>query len=492
MRNTNGIASAHLTRNDVVTPLRIAESMAAATESSIASFHRWFEDLRARREMRVERIGLDDMTVWHTAPDTGNIVHETGRFFTIEGLEVHAPSGAVKQWSQPIINQPEVGILGFLVKEFDGILHCLVQGKTEPGNANGLQLCPTVQATRSNYTQVHGGAAVPYLGYFQDIERHRVIADVRQSEQGAWFRQKRNRNMVIEVEEDVDLLDGFCWVTLGQVHRLLHAEDLVNMDARTVLACIPFAGPDLREVLPTRTGTFQDALVRSCSDSSGSLHAMPDVLSWITEVRTRTEIFTRDVPLANLPGWHRSPTKISHDSSLFFDIIGIDVRTSTREVGRWTQPMIAPVGVGLVAFLVARIHGVLHALVHARAEPGYLDVIELAPTVQCTPGNYTALPPWARPHFIDEVLGAPPDRMRFDTLLSEEGGRFYHSRNTYRIVEVDPDGDFERPDFRWLTLHQLVDLLRHSHYVNVQARSLVACLHSLSAAPVPGHPAGQL
>jgi oxidase EvaA len=470
-------------KNDIRSPLRIAESVLADTESGMADFLRWFDDLRLRRVMLVERVGLDELAGWSTEPGTGDIRHDSGRFFTITGLEVHLPNHPITAWSQPIIDQPEVGILGILVKEFDGVLHCLIQAKAEPGNVNGLQLCPTVQATRSNYTRVHGGASVPYLEYFRDTARHRVIADVRQSEQGAWFRKKRNRNMVVEVEEDVDPLDGFCWLTLGQLHRLLRAEDLINMDARTVLSCVPFAGPDLRAVFPPRGEEFHDSLIRSCSEDSGNLHTMSDILSWVTEVRTRTEVFTRDVPLGGIPKWHRSTEKISHESGLFFDVVGVSVRTGNREVNSWMQPMIAPIGTGLVAFLVTRIHGVLHALVHARAEPGYLDVVELAPTVQCTPDNYTKLPPAARPRFVDDVLGAAPERIWFDTLLSEEGGRFYHSRNKYMIVEVDPDAGFEQADFRWLTLHQLVDLLRHSHYLNVQARSLVACLHSLSAAP---------
>lgn len=483
--NLHDTVSTLSSRNDVRSPLRIAESVLADPRSGTADFLRWFGDLRLRREMLVEPVGLDGLAGWGTDPGTGNIRHDSGKFFTITGLEVHLPNRPVATWSQPIIDQPEVGILGILVKEFDGVLHCLVQAKAEPGNFDGLQLCPTVQATRSNYTRVHGGTSVPYLDYFRDTARHHVIVDVRQSEQGAWFRKKRNRNMVVEVEEDVELLDGFCWLTVGQLHQLLRAEDLVNMDARTVLSCIPFAGPDLRAVFPPRGEEFHDSLVRSCSEDSGNLHTMSDILSWVTEVRTRTEVSTRDVGLGGLPGWHRSSERISHESGLFFDVVGVSVRTGDREVTNWMQPMIAPIGTGLVAFLVTRIHGVLHALVHARAEPGYLDVVELAPTVQCTPDNYAHLPAASRPRFVDVVLGAAADRIRFDTLLSEEGGRFYHSRNKYMIVEVDPDAGFEHADFRWLTLHQLVDLLRHSHYLNVQARSLVACLHSLTTtAPI--------
>jgi oxidase EvaA len=95
--------------------------------------------------------------------------------------------------------------------------------------------------------------------------------------------------------------------------------------------------------------------------------------------------------------------------------------------------------------------------------------------------SYDALPPAARPPFLDAVRQAPADRIRFSALLSEEGGRFYHALNRYQIVEVDDDVAPQHPDYRWLTLWQIDELLQHSHYVNVQARSLVVCLRSTIA-----------
>ncbi|MEU4711963.1 NDP-hexose 2,3-dehydratase family protein [Nocardia salmonicida] len=470
---------------DADTPRRFAVSALAGSDPSgplgdLSPFQHWFDRCQARATMTVRQISLDDLVGWHTDPDTGDITHDSGRFFTVGGLEVHISDAPVPTWSQPIFNQPEVGVLGILVKEFDGVLHLLMQAKVEPGNALGLQLSPTVQATRSNYTGVHGGSAVPYLNLFRDTSGHRVLADVRQSEQGAWFQQKRNRNMVVEVTEDVPVLPGFHWLTLGQVHRLLAVEDLINMDARTVLACLPFAGSALSETADAPHHEFQAALLASCDADRGSMHSMAEVLSWVTEVRTRTEVATHELPLAAVPDWHRVDGVITHASGLFFDVIGVDVRTRAREVTGWSQPMIAAKGTGLVAFLVARVHGVLHALVHARTEPGYLDVVELAPTVQCAPDNYRHMPVAARPRFVADVVSARPEQIRYRTLLSEEGGRFYQSRNTYAVVEVERDSRYDHPNYRWMPVHQLVDLLRHSHYLNVQARTLVACLHSLT------------
>jgi oxidase EvaA len=222
------------------------------------------------------------------------------------------------------------------------------------------------------------------------------------------------------------------------------------------------------------------ALVRSCAADAPSLHPMGEILSWITDLRTRTEISTTIVPLDAVKGWHREPARIRHESGLFFDVVGVEVSAGGREVANWTQPMLAPHGTGIVAFLVREIGGVLHALVRARVEPGFVDVIELAPTVQCTPENYACLPRAARPPYLDEVLRAR-ERTRFSSVLSEEGGRFHHARNSYRIVETDLDPFGVPAEYRWLTVRQLSELLRHSHYVNIQARTMIACLHAMVA-----------
>lgn len=449
---------------------RLAESMLSARGS--ADVLRWLDGLSDRWWMRVERVDLGELAGWQVEPGTGNLRHHTGKFFTVESVTVDLAGAPVPRWQQPIINQPEIGILGILVREIDGVLHCLMQAKHEPGNPNGLQISPTVQATRSNYTRVHQGKEVPYLEYFRDTSAHRVVIDIRQSEQGAWFYQKRNRNMVVEVGPSVEAREGFVWLTLGQVAELMTVPDLVNMDARTVLACLPGGGAALGSA---GVDGFTEALVRSADPASRGVHELGDVLSWITEVRTHTDLKVVRGPLAGLPDWSYDDGRIAHRSGGFFSVVGVRVEAGGREVASWSQPMLEPVGVGVIAFVVKEIGGVLHLLTHARTEPGYADVTELAPTVQCVPSNYDRLP--ERPRFLDEVLGS--GRVWFDTVLSEEGGRFLGARNRYMVVESDVEVAADDPQYRWLTLAQYEELLRHSFYVNIQARSLVLCLRSL-------------
>lgn len=456
------------------TPMdRIARSAATVDTSvnSLDDFFHWFKTRSAATDesSRVRPIPFEEMRGWRIHPETGNIQHDSGRFFTVEGLEVHAPDSPTVHWSQPILCQPETGILGLVAKEFDGVLHFLMQAKIEPGNINGLQLSPTVQATRSNFTRVHKGASVPYVGFFQDMARHRVVVDVRQSEQGSWFYRKSNRNVVVEVTEDFEVLDGFCWLTLGQLHRLLAVDNLLNMDSRTVIGCLPypFAGTG------TGTGTGSDDGARPGTE----------LLSWITGERSSRSVITRHVPLRQVRGWRRSEDLISHESGAFFSIMAVDVQAGTREVASWTQPMLRPHGTGLAAFLIRRHAGAYQALVSTRTEAGSSDILELAPTVQGNPGNYAHLPRQARPPHLDEVLEGTAGRVLFDAVLSEEGGRFHHACNRYLIVDTDGENAPRvAPGQRWIGLAELSALLRHSHYVNVEARTLMACLQGVVGA----------
>ncbi|KOV67546.1 NDP-hexose 2,3-dehydratase family protein [Streptomyces sp. MMG1121] len=465
-------ATAVRTREDPVLADRIAVSAAAGRGAQLRTedVHAWLTERRGAGDFHVRRIPFAELDDWRFEDGSGNLVHRSGRFFTVEGLHVVEHDGPFgdgprREWQQPVIRQPEVGILGILAKEFDGVLHFLMQAKMEPGNHNLLQLSPTVQATRSNYTRAHRGTDVHLIDYFVRPAPGRVIVDVLQSEQGSWFFHKCNRNMIVETDDEVIAPADFRWLTLGQIAALLHEDDLVNMNARSVLSCVPY-----RDTTP------------------GALHSDAQLLSWFTGERSRHDVRAQRVPLASVRGWKHGVEAIEHEHGRYFRVVAVSVRGSNREVAGWTQPLIEPVGLGVVAFLVRELDGVPHVLVNARAEGGFLDTVELAPTVQCTPGNYAHLPAADRPPFLDVVLGADPARIRFEAVQSEEGGRFLHARSRYLAVDaeateapLDPP-----PGFVWATPAQLRALTRHGHYLNVEARTLLACLNAVAARPREG------
>ncbi|MGW6582571.1 NDP-hexose 2,3-dehydratase family protein [Streptomyces globisporus] len=449
-------------RHDPSVAARLAASAAATTGAALRTddLAQWLEERRRAHRFRVDRIVFDALDGWSFEEPTGNLVHRSGRFFSIGGLHVVTGEGPYREWHQPIISQPEVGILGLLVKEFDGVLHFLMQAKMEPGNRNLLQLSPTVQATRSNYTKVHRGADVKYIEYFTGPGRGQVITDVLQSEHGSWFFRKSNRNMIVEAVGDVPLHDDFCWLTLGQIGELLHEDNVVNMDARTVLACAPLA-----------------------DGGQGALLSDVELLSWFTAERSRHDVHAERVPLAGLPGWVRGESAVRHEEGRYFDVVAVSVQAGNREVSGWTQPLFEPRGTGVAAFLTRRIGGVRHVLAHARVEGGFLDTVELGPTVQYTPDNHAHLTGEDRPPFLDAVLAADRSRILYEAVHSEEGGRFLNAESRYLLVEADEaQAPLDPPPgFQWVTPDQLGALVQHGHYVNVQARTLLACLTAAGA-----------
>ena len=73
-----------------------------------------------------------------------------------------------------------------------------------------------------------------------NADKYKILVDQIQSEQSSRFLGKRNRNIIVLVDEDIDVLPSHMWMTLKQIKELMKIDNLVNMDTRTVLSCIPY------------------------------------------------------------------------------------------------------------------------------------------------------------------------------------------------------------------------------------------------------------
>lgn len=446
------------------------------TYASLKQLFQWIQHRNEEVEVSVEQIPFSEMKGWYADAD-GCIRHESGRFFSIEGIHVRTDVGEVQEWEQPIINQPEIGYLGILTKEFDGVLYFLMQAKIEPGNVNCVQISPTLQATKSNYTQQHKGRKPLYLEYFQNAKPHQVLLDQLQSEQGARFLRKRNRNIIIKVDEDVPVYEDFAWMTLSQIKELMHHDNMVNMDTRTVLAGLDYSQFEISDESLHQMSPFGQSMIASARCRNGRW-TMNEHLSWLTQLKANAEQNVRYVPIKDIQGeWQVSEYEISRKDKKFFRVIGTRVNISNREVTSWCQPLVQPMQQGICAFIIKKIDGIYHFLVHAKMECGNLDVYELAPTVQCLTGNVLDVPKEQWPAYVDYVMNAKPEQVLYDALQSEEGGRFYHEQNRNMIVEVGDEFPIEIPaDYHWMTLGQIHEFMRFNNYINIQARSLIAAI----------------
>lgn len=451
--------------------------------NSLAEIVGWIEERNREVIVNLERIELEAINNWEFDEKTQNLKHKSGNFFSIEGVNVKTNEGYVLDWDQPIINQPEIGFLGFVTKEFNGILYFLVQAKIEPGNVNNVQLSPTVQATKSNYTQVHGGKRPTYLEYFLDRKNNTILLDQLQSEQGARFLRKRNRNIIVKVSGDIPLYPDFRWMTLGQIKELIKEDNKVNMDTRTVISGIPFGNyrSDIVKFYTVLNNVKKASLgakfLKSQLDSETALHTFDDIISWITHLKTFNELDVTTKPLSQVRNWKRTAYDIRHEEDKYFKVIGVNVQISNREVSAWHQPLIEPAQEGLCAYIVKEIKGILHFLVQAKVECGNFDTLEMAPTVQCLTGNYRNESSLATLPYLEYVLSIKKENIVFDTLQSEEGGRFFREQNRNLIIMADDNFEEELPaKYIWMTLNQMKSFIRFNNYLNIQARSLIAAI----------------
>ena len=440
----------------------------------------WLEEKKAETHHKIDQIPFSALKNWSFDTETGNLVHVSKKFFSIEGIHVKTNWGNVNEWEQPIINQPEVGFLGIITKKINGVLYFLMQAKIEPGNINAVQISPTLQATKSNYTKVHQGNPPAYLDYFiEDRTDVNVLLDQLQSEQGARFLKKRNRNIIIEVTSDIEVKDEFCWLTLGQIKELLTYDNIINMDTRTVISGIPFGSVETLNQIDNfqQSNSFENDLLISELDPKNTLNSIEDIISWITKLKAFAELEVHSIPLKNVKYWQKDDMSLFHKDRKYFEVIAVNSEIGNREVATWTQPLVKSAQEGLIAFIIKKINGVYHFLVQAKMESGNFDIIELAPSVQCLTGNYRKGQNEYEVPYIDFVLNPEKygAKVHYSTFQSEEGGRFYKEQNKNMIVEVYDDFDLD-DKFNWMTLNQIKTFIKFNNYLNIQSRSLLSAV----------------
>jgi len=452
----------------------------ALDKTEINTTLEWIKKQNEKINVSIREVPLKNLNKWYFDDVIGNLRHETGKFFSIDGIQIHTNWGNISQWDQPVINQPEIGFLGFIVKNIGEVLHFLVQAKVEPGNVNVVQLSPTLQATRSNYQQSHGGRKPLYLNYFQNASKDQIVLDQLQSEQGARFLKKRNRNIIIKIDEEIIIEENFLWLTLGQLKSLMQFDNIVNMDTRTVISGIPF-GNFTSETINffnylNKSTIHQKKFLKSALIEGNAVHSIEEIITFMTQIKSIVDLDLNKIPLSSMNNWIISENEIKRKDENFFKIIGVDVKIENREVVQWSQPMIKPSQKGLCAFVCKELGGILHFAVQAKLECGNHDIVEFAPTVQTLTGNYKQTPKNTLP-FLDYILNVPKEKIYFDTVQSEEGGRFYKEQNRNMIVIAgDEVSECLPKNFIWMTLNQMYVFIKFNNYINIQARNLMAAI----------------
>ena len=205
----------------------------------LAETIQWLDDQRAMQHMLAQRCGLNSLKEWAVSRE-GYYAHQEERFFKIIGLDVTAAGREVGSWGQPVLSNPEHGVIGLLMTEQAGKRFFLMQAKAEVGNRNTVQLGPTVQFTPGNYTD-NTRLHKPFLyDEFTGAGHFPVLAESLQSEEGARFYLESHwhRILLLPPETCIEAPEGFRWLAEAEISFFLNLGETVNSCARSVLACL--------------------------------------------------------------------------------------------------------------------------------------------------------------------------------------------------------------------------------------------------------------
>lgn len=433
----------------------------------------WIAERNKTVSVEIHKVPPEENGFWFYDQNEGCIRNQNRSFFTITGYRQTIKDVVI---SQPIILQEEIGYLGIICQEINGVMHFLMQAKIEPGNVNKIQLSPTIQATKSNFTQKHGGKTPPYLEYFLNAAKHEIVVDQIQSEQSSRFYKKRNRNIIIRVDEKIPVLPSHKWMTLGQIKRLMRQDNLVNMDTRTVLSCIPFSKLELSrmELLSLFYGFSDKPLFCSVFEGEGE-NRLPQIYQEINNQKMFDEIKRQFVPLHKLTDWEMKNDEFICKHPAPFKVVFCDISIEGREVKRWTQPLFEAIGIATFGLICCEENGILKFLVKVMPEAGCFDGVELGPTIQQEAVELHPKEDAISKFFWDRLENK--NGIFFDHLLSEEGGRFYHEQNRNVLIRVKKEELPELPKgYFLLDYRTLNELVQVNNSLNIQLRNLLSLL----------------
>ena len=467
-------------KNANKTIVEIVESWKHTGEShySDAEILDWIKEKNQEITVDVKKIEFpkDNSGNWYYNRKKKGYVHKSGSFFRIVGAQWNRENELIEQ---PIIIQNEIGYLGIICKKINGVLHFLMQAKVEPGNENKVQISPTIQATRSNFMQVHGGKTPPYLDYFLASDKYEIIVDQIQSEQASRFYGKRNRNIIIRVEDDIDVLASHCWMTLAQIKRLMKIDNLVNMDTRTVISCIPFSMRNYtyKEHEYMRECMGDSPLFSSIFESNNEYIGINAVYHYMNSYKMMNRDILNMVNLDELDTWKLLDDKewVCTSRKSDFKVVFCDISIDGREVSSWQQPLLESCGSAIYGLIYRKKENKYEFLVQCVSELGCFDKIELGPSVQIGYERQNSQENIVEKIFM-ERLYKPENSIVFDGLFSEEGGRFYHEKNRNVIMEISHGLEEIPPGYFWLDYYTLNVLIQFNNCLNIQLRNLLSIL----------------
>lgn len=419
--------------------------------TKLNEINKWLKSQKNKQKISVKEKDISNLTSWNF--NLKEIFHESKKFFSIIGIRVLSNFYKRKTWDQPIIFQNENGILGILRRVKNEEPEYLLRANVEPGNINKLQISPTVQATKSNYTRVHGGKKIKYLNFF--LKKKEFLINSKQTEQGFNYLLKKNKNILINVNKTIKLAENYRWIKKKNLISLIKKKNILNMDTLSVFSC---------------------SIKKNIFDKP--VETSKDIKIWLKKMNRTYFIKLKFIPLNKMKDWILTKKNIFHKKKSYFSIVGVAVSAKSREVSYWNQPLIRHRSLHFAGFVTKKINNTTHYLVKFIIEPGYKFGSVTCTVKSSNISNYRRnLNLSIKSRYILKKIffKKKGSVIKYDAVQSHEGGRFFKSQVRYMVVELKNNQKILiDKTYKWVSHNQMISLIKKGN-LDIEGRLCFAC-----------------
>ena len=205
---------------------------------------------------------------------------------------------------------------------------------------------------------------------------------------------------------------------------------------------------------------------------------------WFKKLKKKYFIKRKIIPLSDMKNWSYDKKNIIHNSRKYFSVIGVKIKSNSREISEWEQPIIKETNLGLSGFIVKKINSTYHYLVRFSLKPGLRDP-RLTCTVRTSDAkscminrNYSSLKDNdLMKYYIKRYFSNNKSRIIYNKIHSDEGGRFFHSQSKNIIVQIADDDNIKiNSNYIWMSYNQVLYFIKKGLF-NIEARILFACFN---------------
>lgn len=389
----------------------------------------------SEKSFNIRQIGISNLKSWDFDAKN-NFVHESGKFFKLVGLNY-------KKNKSGLLLQDEIGTLGVLCCNVEGVTHFLIQLKKEPGNSVQSQLSPTLQATLSNQNRKHGGSSPQFLEEFNNINQKKVISEKKLPEQGGIYWQKFNNNIILETSYFKEP-QNFLWMTLGQIYKFSDFDNSINSCLRSVLSLLNIEKKSkINSKFQNKINLIKNEIISDCNLENSV-----------------KEFLDKD----------QDKFYFQH-SSTKFQVSGLDVEIVGREVSKWNQPIILQENLLEYIFLRVKYKNKNYFVLNIDEKPGYKNNFVFGPII-ITNNNKNEIE-------SGHLFSNNDTKLIKEFEMSEEGGRFLNLQIKHSFYENLNMDDIKLSKNQFLFSYSEILKLNELSLLSMEGRSMLFFSNSI-------------